>query len=228
MNIFNKPIRSEEDDEHNYINLGEMQVRSGWLEGNPQYPAMVLTCIHMANLIAGIEYLQQDASDKNLFKMAEMNKEVNEIVQGRKMYERKIIEVLASEQPNSQWDLILQKVTGIFDTCYTRICHIKGFRLEIESEKKKEMVVEDLRAYSMKMEFKGNEKAEKVTSSTKPTKEEKEKELFRWIEGYPVRIFLTAENRKPYALYLQKVAKAKELLDYFEMKKSSSGFARHR
>lgn len=54
------------------------------------------------------------------------------------------------------------------------------------------------------------------------------KSHFRWVEGYPVRIFLTAEKRRPYAIYLLKVTKAKELLDYFEMKKSSSGFARHR
>lgn len=68
------------------MNIGELQVRSGWLKDHPQYHSMIFTCIHMANLLAGIEFLQQDTNDKNLFKMAEMNKEVNEIVQGRKLY----------------------------------------------------------------------------------------------------------------------------------------------
>lgn len=71
------------------MSLGEFQVRSGWLKDHPQYTSMILTCIHMSSLLSGIEYLQQDANDKNLFKMAEMNKEVNEIVQGRRLYELK-------------------------------------------------------------------------------------------------------------------------------------------
>lgn len=46
---------------------------------------MVLTSTHLAKFLHNIEFLQNEGSSESLFKMAEMNKEVNEIVQGRRI-----------------------------------------------------------------------------------------------------------------------------------------------
>lgn len=54
------------------------------------------------------------------------------------------------------------------------------------------------------------------------------KKHFKWLEGFPVRMYLTGEALKPYAIYISKVSKAKELIDYFEMRKSSSSFGKFR
>jgi hypothetical protein len=63
---------------------------------------------------------------------------------------------------------------------------------------KKEPVVEDLRGYDMKLEF-------KMVDTTTTNK----------LEGYPVRVFLKAEGKRFYAIYIPKVTKAKEFMDYF-------------
>lgn len=106
---------------------------------------------------------------------------------------------------------------------YTRNCVVKNYNLYIESKKKPaEEVFVELSKYAMALEFKADYDAKD------PKKETEEKRNFKWVEGFPVRVFLSGEGLRPFAIYIAKVSKAKELLDYFEMRKSSSNFGKYK
>jgi hypothetical protein len=75
------------------------------------------------------------------------------------MYESKTVKYKLEDEAggkNSERHFILQKVSGVFNTVYTRNCSVRNYNLYIESKKKGEEVMVDLTKYNLGLEFKAD------------------------------------------------------------------------